>query len=480
MIYLGIKEIHLFMKTIVACSSGINGAIAIIRISGNNAKNLLDKCFVLSNFKQGIIQVGRQHYGEFNFGGIQDNGMAVYFKSPRSYTGEDIVEMYIHGGIGIVDGALRFLIKEGADAALPGEFSKRAFLNGKIDLSKAEGIVSMINAQTEREAKAAYGLLSGGIKAKIDMLQAELKTALAAANAAVDYPEEDLDDSTRIQLKSVENVLSSIIKIKNSYNCGKLIKNGVQVVITGDVNVGKSQLLNALVNKDVAIVADLPGTTRDLVKDCYEYNGLRFNIVDTAGLRKTEDKIEKIGINRAIDAIKSGDIILAVYPFGTDLDKTTEEVINKNRDKTIIVENKIDLINCCVNENNVADKKTNDCFSNHTQKVSFNEICAKGTIKVSALKNINIDKLKEAIYNKVGLGVFDNEKEIVLTELRHFDAVARAEFSLKTVVENIEKSDIDLILADLMSAYSALGEITGICGTDAIVDEIFSKFCVGK
>jgi len=456
------------MTTIVACASGTNGAVSIIRISGPKAKQLLAKCFISK--RECTTEVMR--YGEFCFGKVKDLGMAVFFKGPRSYTGEDIAELYLHGGIGIVEGAIRFLIKEGANAAKAGEFSKRAYLNGKIDLSKAEGIVSMISSRTENEAKAAYSLLSGGLKLKTEELQAELRHALAEANAAIDYPEEDLEVETKAGLKSmVENIYEKVRKIKDSYCCGRLIKDGINVAITGAVNVGKSRLLNSLVKREAAIVDDTPGTTRDVIKDFYEYKGQRFNVSDTAGIRETDDKIEMKGIERAEEAVKKSDIILAVYEHGGVLCDKTEEMLLKCSDvkKLIVVENKTDLnIKKRLNEKN-----------KHGKICNYYKSGKEEVVKISALNNTNIDELKEVIYIKAGTAI-DNEDDIILTEQRHFEAFARAELSLLNIKENIDNEDMDLILADLSSAYFSLGEITGINGTESIVDEIFNKFCVGK
>ncbi|MCL2822124.1 MAG: tRNA uridine-5-carboxymethylaminomethyl(34) synthesis GTPase MnmE, partial [Firmicutes bacterium] len=295
---------------IVACSTGIGGAISIVRLSGAGSKALLDKCFkTKSAFKQRTLCLG-----QFDSGKIKDKAMAVFFEKNHSYTGEEMVELNLHGGRGIVEEAVEFFIKNGARLAQNGEFTKRAFLNGRLDLSAAEGVLNLINSQTSKQAAHAFKLHDGVLKGQIDDLKEKLLEIIAALSAAVDYPEEDIEQETIGQTKNqIEQIFGILQRLEDSYKNGKLIKDGVSIAIIGDVNVGKSQLINALTRSEAAIVSDIAGTTRDIVKDFYNYQGYKFVVFDCAGIRKTSQKIERIGIERAKKAAMEADIVLVVF-----------------------------------------------------------------------------------------------------------------------------------------------------------------------
>ncbi|MCL2556009.1 MAG: tRNA uridine-5-carboxymethylaminomethyl(34) synthesis GTPase MnmE [Firmicutes bacterium] len=422
-------------------ANAANGAISIIRLSGSRVIELLDDCF----FSKNKNEERTLRYGTFKGGGINDKVMAVYFKGPKSYTGEDMVEIHAHGGSGISGAIIRYFIEKGVNLAKGGEFSKRAFLNGKIDLSKAEGVLSLINASTTEQVKNAFALHNGILKIKIDEILIKLKMQLSKMSAYIDYPEEGIEEDTIQELKQTINaVYKDIEKLKDSYSEGELIKNGVDVVLTGDVNVGKSQLMNVLTNNDSAIVTDIAGTTRDIIKDNYEYKGYKFNVFDTAGIRESSDIVEKIGIDKAKQQIQKADIILNIIKIG---DKNPKEL----KENEILIENKIDLIKDI--------KKSSK------------------TIQISALKNINIDILKQKIFEK---SINTINTDIVLTEKRHYDCVYRGYIALKSGLDNIENINLELIYSDLMTAYYNIGEITGASATDDIIDEVFKNFCVGK
>lgn len=452
----------------MACSTALPGAIAVIRISGPDAKKLLDKCFECKT----PAEDKRLRVGILNTERIKDTATAVYFAAPKTYTGEDMAEIYTHGSVAVVESAIKFLIENGARAAEGGEFTKRAYLNGKMDLSAAEGVINLINSQTEREANAAFMMVTGGLRAEIEKLQKEIQSAAAGTEAAIDYPEEGIEEETKQQLYlRLEKITAELSKIKNSYGRGRLIKNGVRVALTGRVNAGKSQLANALLNKDMAIVTDIPGTTRDTLRDFYEYKGYRFVVADTAGIRQTEDAIEKIGIDRAINAIADSDVVLAVFEHGEKFDQDILGLIkqktghNLDTDKIIYVENKIDLA-CGESFPNLQN------LENAAKQENVLSV-----VKVSALKNTGIEELKEAILRKAQVMGSDG---LVLTELRHFHAFCRAGAALSDALAWLNSATMDCIAADLLSAYNALGEITGLVGTDDIISEIFSRFCVGK
>jgi len=427
-----------------------NGSISIIRLSGSGVIELLKECIDKSTeiFLPSFLQKTM-----FKANGIEDSVMVVYFKAPRSYTGEDMVEIHAHGGSGISSLIIKYFIERGVRLAEGGEFTKRAFLNGKLDLSKAEGVVALINSNTLSQVQNAYKLHSGVLKDKIDEVMAQLKSILAKMSAGIDYPEEGIEDDTIIEIEEkLKNILNQIKELKESFSQGELIKNGVDVVLTGEVNVGKSQLLNALVNKDSAIVTDIAGTTRDIIKDYYEYKGYKFNVFDTAGIRESVDKVEKIGIEKAKEMINKADVVLNVV----DIRKSKSKDLTEN---TILVENKMDLID---NDGVLPD---DILIKNNNQ------------IQISAIKHINIDLLKEKVYQK---SIKNIQNDIVLTEKRHYDCVFRTYTALKNALDNIKTSNIDLIYSDLMVGYKSIGEITGAICTDDIIDEVFSKFCVGK
>jgi len=450
-------------------ANAANGAISIIRLSGSGVIELLKDCIYINDKKclfhdrelkerhyslsdYAFLQKGMLQKSRFKGGEVEDSVMVVYFEAPKSYTGEDMVEIHAHGGSGITSLIIKYFIEKGVRLAENGEFTKRAFLNGKLDLSEAEGVLALINSGTQVQVQNAYKLHSGVLKDKIDKVLIELKEIIAKMSAAIDYPEEGVEEDTITEVeKKLKNILDEINKLKDSFSEGDIIKNGVDVVLTGDVNVGKSLILNALVGNDSAIVTDIAGTTRDIIKDSYQYKGYKFNIFDTAGIRESEDIVEKIGIEKAKNIIEQADIVLNV------IDITAKNKQPKtNSQNTILVENKMDLVNDSTDDHQPA--------TNHH-------------IKISALKNINIDALKEKIYNK---SINFTHNDIVLTEKRHYDCVFRCNEALKNAIKNIKTNSTDLVYSDLMVSYQSIAEITGIIVTDEIIDEVFSKFCVGK
>jgi len=426
-------------------ANAANGAISIIRLSGEGVIGLMNDCIKVGgkSFFKGGFEKGKLYYAEFDGGEIKDKVMAVYFEKPKSYTGEDMIEIHAHGGVGITNLIIKYFLEKGVRLAENGEFSKRAFLNGKLDLSKAEGVLALINSDTKEQAKNAFKLHDGELKNRVDKVMGEFKQMLGHLSAAIDYPEEGIEEESIAKIEDrIKGVHDELAKLRDSYKEGSLIKNGVDVVLTGQVNVGKSQLMNALVGSDSAIVTDIAGTTRDIIKDSYEYKGHRFNVFDTAGIRESDDKIEQMGIDKAKKLIDKADIVLKIIEIGQKDDAL--------KDNEILIENKLD-----------------------TKKQSKNQ----QAIQISALKNINIDGLKEKIYQK---SIKISKNEIILTEKRHYDCVLRGCIAIESVLESIKSINIDLIYSDLMVAYQSIGEITGVIATDEIINEVFSKFCVGK
>lgn len=443
-------------NTIVAISTPLSsGAISIVRMSGDNALQIADKVFESKNKQKPSSFTPRMMMlGTFNSQGFKEQALCVVFKNPNSFTGEDMVEFQCHGGVLITKGILSTLIENGARLATPGEFTKRAFVNGKMALSDAEGMMDMINAQSEAEIRAGYNLLSGELSKTAFAAQEELIDILSEIEVSFDYPEETIEYITKTNAKDrLTDLYNEIKKVVDSSSTGKMIKDGVNVVILGKPNVGKSSLLNALIKDEKAIVTPIAGTTRDIIEAALSINGLKFNLYDTAGIRETVDEVEKIGVDKAKNTINAADIILFVKDSEEDdeEDKDVKKLL-KNR-KHIIVINKSD--------------KTGD-FENKDN-----------TIKISALKKQNIDSLLNKLYNLASENK-DMSGGLIIANERHIDALSRAKEHLKEAITAIDDFSLDIVTIDINLAYSALGEITGNTTNEEILNAIFSKFCLGK
>ena len=440
---------------IAAISTGMTASgVAVIRMSGDSPLAIAEKVFkpagktAVKDFTPNVMYVG-----EIDCGGFYDFGMCVYFKSPKSFTGEDTVEFHSHGGIAITQGILKNLIACGARLALNGEFTKRAFLNGKLSLSSAEGLIAMINGESEAQAKAGYYLYREKLTAKVTDMQEKLTDALSSIDADMDFPEEGLEISAKESvidaLNSVEKELDDLLK---TYRTGRKVVGGVKVGICGKPNTGKSSLLNALLNYDKAIVSEIAGTTRDVVEGAVDIKGVRFNFSDTAGIRGTDDAVEQVGVNLSKKILEESDLTVFVLD-GTNIDKADDDIYNILKDKNVVV-----VMNKC-------DKKTVGD--------------PRAELKVSALERINIEELKDLIYNKtVGKGIDINGD--FLCEERHYDAIRSAKRSVTSAINSIDEVPLDVLSIDLKAAWDSLGEITGKTATEDIIDNIFKKFCVGK
>lgn len=448
------------IKTIAAISTAVGvGGISIIRLSGSDAMSIASKVFSTKT-PLNKIEPRKMYLGEFSAFDVKEKCLLVFFKSPNSYTGEDVVEFQCHGGVKLTAKILDSLIQSGATLAEAGEFTKRAFLNGKISLDEAEGVIDIINGESESEIKAGYQLMQGGLHKIADEIKNGLTDELAKIEVALDYPDEDIEEETSSAvLVELEKYRKRLNEILSTSKTGLAIKNGTRIVILGKTNVGKSSLMNAMLSFDKAIVTDIQGTTRDILEDTYLYKGAKFILVDTAGIRESADIVEKIGIERAKKAIDSADITLFVVDGSNALDKEDLDLINSlDKNKTILVVNKSDKV----------------------QVAEVSQFGFKNLISISASKLLGIDELKEKIYNLV----FDEKiisSNILLTNIRHINSIKNAIIGLNKAISSIkDKASMDLVSLDIKEAWNCLGEITGQTETESIIDAIFSKFCVGK
>ncbi len=446
------------MKTIAAISSPIGaGGIGIVRVSGNDALGIADAIFNFGKETsrvrargQNIIQHWeplKMNFGTFVAEDFCDRGYAVYFPAAQAYTGEDTVEFYLHGGVRIMRGALDALIAEGASLAEHGEFTKRAFLAGRLTLADAEGVIDMINADSAAALRAAYRLMDGNVARAVNEIFEELQTVIAGLEATLDYPEETEDEVLPSLGSSIDECLKKVNGLLNSASRGRIVKHGINAVLAGGVNAGKSSLMNAMLKEERAIVADIAGTTRDTVEDSFEYDGVRINLVDTAGIRESDDRIEAQGVARARRAIDGADVILHV------IDKTnpSPDELDFYGKRVFTVFNKCDVAGFAI------------------PRMAY-------TFGVSAKTGEGVEALVRAICELHSEGSAGGE---LITNERHISALTAA----KRALENAKNSlcyTADCTLIDLRSAYDELGQITGKTATEDIVDEIFSKFCVGK
>lgn len=431
------------METIVALATPAgNSGVAVIRMSGDNVKDIAKKII-----NEDLDFKPRHMYlKEIYCMGIIDTALVVYFSAPNSYTGEDVVEIQSHGGYFFAQKVIEQCVEYGAKLATPGEFSKRAFINGKMSIDQAEGVMDIINAESEMQAKQASNLLIGSLKDKITVFQNAITDILAEIEAKIDYPEYEFTDNEtnnlQEKLKNLKNDLSTMIS--NSKN-GLKIKNGVNIAIIGAPNVGKSSILNALTNSNKAIVTNIAGTTRDVVEAEYEYNGIIFRLFDTAGIHESNDIVEQIGIDRAKQTLNDADLVLLISDKNTPNDMKTDKPFLK-------VYNKID---------------------------KFGENLDKNYINVSAQTGENIDLLKQKIFDYT-IGGKLNENGFYLTNVRHVECVKNALHHIISAIELFNNMTMDIISAELKSAWISLGEISGTTTNEAIIDRIFSKFCLGK
>ena len=453
--------------TIAAISTGMtNSGIGIVRISGEEALQVIDKIY---SGKEPLSQAQDHtiHYGYIkDETETIDEVLVTIMRAPRTFTGEDTVEINCHGGIFVVKKILETVLKYGARPAEPGEFTKRAFLNGKMDLSQAEAVIDVIQSQNEYALKSSISQLKGSIKQKIEKIRAEILYHTAFIETALDDPEHISVDGYGETLRSAAERLSEQLRelIASSEN-GRIIKEGIQTVILGKPNAGKSSLLNALSGRERAIVTDIEGTTRDVLEEQIQIRGLSLNIIDTAGIRETEDVIEKIGVDRAKEYAEAADLIIYVADASRNLDENDREIIRLIQGKkAIVLLNKSDL-------NTVLDR--GELHSYFGTEIPILEISAK--------EEQGIQELEETLTEMFLGGEIAFNDEIYITNIRQKAALQDAEKSLKKVIDSIDNQmPEDFYSIDLIDTYEALGSITGETIGEDLVNEIFSKFCMGK
>lgn len=452
--------------TIAAISTAIgNSGISIIRISGDMAFKIIGKIINLSDKEIKKIPTHTIRYAHiYNEGEIIDEVLVSFMKAPRTYTREDVVEINCHGGAFITKKVLKTVIKNGARLAEPGEFTKRAFLSGRIDLTQAEAVMDIIRADNEYAIKSAEKRLNGGIGDNLKPVKNEILSDMAYIEAALDDPEHISLEGKSEEIKAhvIKNIdiLNNILK---NAERGKIIKEGIKTVIIGKPNVGKSSFLNYISGEDIAIVTDIPGTTRDAISQNVSLGDISLNIVDTAGIRQTDNEIEKIGIEKARKHLNDADLILMIIDVSTSLSIEDKELLEKIRNRNaILILNKTDLKRALTDEEY---KKFSD----------FN------IVEISAKKRIGIERLTDLIKKMFFDGELDFNNEIYLSNLRQEGTVRRAVESLKLVLESIVLGvSEDFYTIDLMNAYNAIGEVTGDTTSEDLADKIFKDFCMGK
>ncbi len=444
--------------TIVAISTGSSsGAISIVRMSGENAVNIADQMFFTrKNLTAKNLTPRMLTLGTIKTSAFSEQAMCVVFKAPHTYTGEDLVEFQCHGGTQIANGIMKECIKLGARLATNGEFTKRAFLNGKMSLSSAEGMMDMINAESDAEIRAGFKLLSGNLSKLAFDAADELTDILSEIEVSFDYPEETIEYITKANVKerlvSLSNKIGEVLKTSKA---GSLIKSGINVLIVGRPNVGKSSLLNFLLQKERAIVTDVAGTTRDTIEDSFLLGDVKVNLIDTAGIHDTADKVEKIGVDKAKNLIKQADIVLFLVDSSRAFSKEDQEIYDSIQgSKYIVLKTKSDL-----------ESKNDKAFENE--------------IQISTETGAGTDELKNKILELTQISSIPADS-VIITNERHKDALARAKKALDTAAKNISGDTLDLVSIDIKDAYSAIGEITGNTTSEEIIDAIFKKFCLGK
>lgn len=456
--------------TIAAIATGMtNSGIGIIRISGPDSVFIADKIFRAGkkNIKLENVESHTIHYGFiFDRENVIDEVMVSVMRGPRSFTAEDTVEINCHGGILIMNRILELVVKNGARMAEPGEFTKRAFLNGRIDLSEAEAVMDVISSKNDLALKSSVLQLRGFVSDKIKKLREEIIYEIAFIESALDDPEHiSLEGYPEKLGIKVDHLLKDVDKLISSSDNGKIIKEGINTVIVGKPNAGKSSLLNLMVGEDKAIVTDVAGTTRDILEENISLHGISLNIVDTAGIRSTDDIVEKIGVDKAKKIASEADLIIYVVDSSVDFDENDFEIIDMIQNKKcIVLLNKSDLKQK-ITEKDLQDKLNRDTI----------------IIKTSTKENTGIDEFEDTVKKMFFKGDINLNDELIITNMRHKEKLIDAYESLKQVKKSLEdRMPEDFYSIDLMSAYSSLGAIIGEEVEDDLVNEIFSKFCMGK
>ena len=443
--------------TIAAISTALGvGAISIIRVSGPESVNIVNKIF---DKDLTIAKSHTIHYGHIiDQNKIIDEVLISIMLAPKTFTKEDIIEINCHGGISTTNKVLELLLTNGASLAEPGEFTKRAFLNGRIDLTEAEGVMNLIEAKSDISRQLSINQLTGSVSNLIEDLRSDLVSIISNIEVNIDYPEyDDIEVLTNEKITpSIKKLLSKITNILNKSTDGKIIKDGINIGIIGRPNVGKSSLLNALLEEQKAIVTDIEGTTRDIVEGRFILNGIVCNIIDTAGIRKTDNLVEQIGVAKSYEIIDSSDLVIYLLNNNEPLTKEDQDLLDKIKSKKhIIVINKIDLsTNLVINDSSV--------------------------IKMSLKNNIGLDELKQSIIKLFNLEEITTNDPTYLTSARSIALLKQAKSTIEESLNKISTYPIDIVELDLKEAWSLLGEIIGKTYKEELIDEMFSRFCLGK
>lgn len=456
------------MKTIAAISTAYGiGGIGIVRISGKSATKIADKIFVpffgdkencLENLEGYRAKYGKiRHENEYI-----DDVVALVFRAPKSYTGEDVVEISCHGGLYVTRRILRAALEAGANPAEPGEFTKRAFLNGKMDLSQAEAVMDLIFAKSNRANQIAFRAREGGSAHKITEIKNKLVDISAGLSAWADYPEDDIPEvDLKTLQKNLSEILNSVDKMIENYDSFKIIKNGIKTTIIGRPNVGKSTLMNLISDSQKSIVTDIPGTTRDAIEENVMIGDIPILLIDTAGIRKTDDKVEKIGVEKAKNHMNDSEIILFMLDASSPICKEDEDILKTlDKEKTILLLNKCDI-------GNKIDAKKLSTFSNKT-------------VELSALTGEGLEKLRKIIENTVGTSKFDPSDSVISNERQFLTLKKTADILRKAIKEVINRMTLDAITVLIQDALSTIMEFTGENVNETVVNRVFEKFCVGK
>jgi len=460
--------------TIAAIATPIGeGGISVIRISGSNALAVADRLF---DGKRRIRDMA-SHTASFgniidphNNRRVLDEVVAVVFRSPNSYTGEDIVEISCHGGMLVTKSILNVLFEAGVRHANPGEFTKRAFLNGRLDLSQAEAVADIIQARTERAHRSSLDQLKGKLSKEIDAIRNDILNFCSLIELELDFAEEDIELANRDDFANrAGKVLRRLQELIESFNVGKVYRDGIKVVIAGKPNAGKSLLLNTLLQENRAIVTDIPGTTRDTIEESLNIDGILFRIIDTAGLRETNDPVESEGVQRTLQQIERADLALMIIDYSLNMSDEDIRYIDSILDKM----NELDVDPLVVlNKIDITDGK---------QFVDTGKLLHYPFVKISAKTGEGVDVLKKQMVNLATHGKPYQEGSVLVTNSRHRDALVRAKQSLELALASIKgEASGEFVSVDLRAALDALGEITGVVTTEDILNNIFSSFCIGK
>jgi len=448
------------------------GGIGIIRISGERSKEILEKLFFPASIKSNNNNTYEQNR-KLTYGVIRDpytsevvdEVLAVFFPAPNTYTREDVVEINCHGSVVALRKTLALILKSGARLAEPGEFTKRAFLNGRIDLVQAEAIIDLVKAKTDKGFESAFSQLEGNLSLKVREIRELLMSLLVKITVNLDYPDEDIEEITYNELlNSLSQIGDLTEKLLSTADTGRIIKDGLNVVISGSPNVGKSSLLNILLKENRAIVTEIPGTTRDTIEENVDIKGIPVKLVDTAGIRNTDDKIEQIGIEKSKHAFNEADLVLFMIDGSEELSNENLELLKylENK-KAIILINKIDI-----------DSKV-------SEKQVFEIVPNASVIHTSLTNEIGINELEEKIEALVYSGEVKQNESLLVTNVRHKDLLVRANNAILDAKRMTkEREALDFIEVDVKLSWELLGEIIGETATDDIIDEVFANFCLGK